>query len=274
MMGRVFGCLWMLSLLLASASGGERPVLRVGMDTRAYPWCYVPGLDYSKEDQGQPPAIIPAQVKQLVGLDIDVLHALARRLTADVEIVPMSWFELEKGLVAGRYDLLLSSWTPSPSTPEEIAASPPYVEWGLLVVVRTDSPVRAYADLDAGRVGHYDDPSVARALKSLAGGRFRTYRDATAMFADLKGGALDGVIYDSTYVRRRVADDASFRVLGAPLNRLGYHVGVRTSDAALRARVATAIHAAVAAGEMERIRRKWESAEVPRPEPRVSQPRP
>ncbi len=237
---------------------GGRPALRVGMDTRAAPWCFVPGLDYSKEDQAKPPRLTAAQVHKLAGLDVDVVKALARKLGSDVEIVPTQWQALESGLVEGRYDLFLSGWTPRTTTPAEIVASALYLEWGLVMAVRSDSPIHSYADLEEQKVGHYDDPAVTPALRALGQGRFRTYRDVSTMFADLKSGALDAVLFDAVHVRWRAAHDPTLRVVGEPLNRLGYHVALRRKDTALYARIQAALKELVASGEFERIRATWE----------------
>src|SRR5437867_12522539 len=87
--------------LSAPAWPAEPALLRVGMDTRTPPWSFVPGLDYSKEDAKADPVLSEAQLKKLVGLDVDVASALARRLgAAGVKIVPVSWFGTEQGLLA------------------------------------------------------------------------------------------------------------------------------------------------------------------------------
>jgi polar amino acid transport system substrate-binding protein len=250
----------LFSLLVLPSAADERTVLRVGMDTRSAPWCFVPGLDYSKEDQKAPPVVTRAQTRKLAGLDVDVVHAVARRMSAQVGVVPMPWADLEAGLIEKRYDLLISGWTPRVTTPDEIVASAPYLEWGLLVAVRAEDPIRSAADLEDRRVGHYDDPVVTRALAALGRGRFKTYGSVSAMFADLETGALDAVIFDSVHVRWRVAHDPSLRAVGEPLNRLGYHFGLRREDTALFARVQAAIKDLVASGEMEKIRRKWEGS--------------
>jgi ABC-type amino acid transport substrate-binding protein len=53
-------------------------------------------------------------------------------------------------------------------------------------------------------------------------------------------------------------------VVGEPLNKLGYHVGVRREDAALLARVQAAVKALVDSGEIEKIRKRWEASDAPR----------
>ena len=70
----------LLAGALAGASASAAEPLRVGLDTRSPPWAFVPGLDYSQEDAAEDPAISKAQLRDLVGLDVDVAHALGRRL--------------------------------------------------------------------------------------------------------------------------------------------------------------------------------------------------
>jgi polar amino acid transport system substrate-binding protein len=84
------------------------------------------------------------------------------------------------------------------------------------------------------------------------------YGPHLALFNDLGAGGLDAVVFDSVYVRWRVMRDGAFRVVGEPLNRLAYHVGVRREDAALLSRVNSAIRDLRASAEMAQIRRHWE----------------
>ena len=78
------------------------------------------------------------------------------------------------------------------------------------------------------------------------------------LFADLKNAVVDAVVYDSPYVYWRVANDSALRAVGEPLNKLGYHIGIRKADTALLGRMRVAVKDFVASGERERIRRKWE----------------
>lgn len=253
-----------LALLVASpvepsAGAAEPALVRVGMETRSPPWCFVPGLDYSHEDFRKAPKATPTRLKRLAGFDVDVLRALAHRMGVRAEIVPVSWFDLEEGLLDRRF--ILSSWTPSLKTPEGIVASGPYADWGLLVAVRADNhAVRSYLDLlDGARVGHYPDPAVEKALEAM--GRHAEFVALDApeiLFEELERGSLDAVIYDSFYVRWFAAHNPRVKIVGEPLNKLGYHVGVRRGDGALFEKVQAALKDLVGSEEMARIRRKWE----------------
>jgi polar amino acid transport system substrate-binding protein len=250
-----------LALLLAAPSAE----LRVGMDTRSRPWVFVPGLDYLEEDFTQPPKITPAQIDQLVGVDIDILQAIAKRMGVTVRIVPVAWEDIETGLIEKRYDAIMNAWVPSSKTPKEIANTPPYYDWGLLVNVRADDlSSKSFADLAGKTVGHFRDPSVDRSVLSLRAGRLVPFDDSDQLFEALRDGKLDAAVEDSTYSRWRVAGDKAFRIVGDPLNRIGYHVGVRRADTELLNRIGQAIFELRSSPEMSAIRKKWESAAAPR----------
>ncbi|HET7291368.1 MAG TPA: ABC transporter substrate-binding protein [Vicinamibacteria bacterium] len=243
-----------------SASAAD-PVFRVGMDTRSPPWSFVPGLDYSAEDANADPRVTEAQLKKATGIDVDVAQFLSQRLGRPLVIVPVAWFDLERALVRGRIDAIVCAWTPGPRTPPEIAASTAYYEWGLLLAARADdAKVTGLGDLKKITVGHFQSQVVERTLRSVGAGALKVYDKQETLFDDLKADKLGAILYDSPYVKWRVARDGSFKTVGETLNRLGYHVGLRRSDAGLAAQVQAAVRELVASGERERIRKKWEEA--------------
>jgi amino acid transporter len=112
----------------ASALAQTAEPVRVGMDTRSRPWTYVPGLDYSREDWTKAPRILPTQIRRIEGVDIDLMKALGSRMRRPLEIVPHAWDSIEEGLLANRFDVIMSAWVPSDRTPPAIIASSAYYE--------------------------------------------------------------------------------------------------------------------------------------------------
>lgn len=251
-------------MLLATVARGEPPpTVRVGLDPRSAPWAFLPGYDYAQEDVRAPPKLTADQLSRLAGLDIDVLHALEGRMGVRLEIVQTPWLDLEAGLLASRYDLILNAWTPSARTPDAIVATEPYYEWGLVVAARSaDASIRSVGDLGDKRIGHVSDPSVLPALRALGAGVGARLvvvdQGGEELFARLGRGELDAIVFDSAFVRWRVGGDGRFRVVGEPLNHLGYHVGVRASDKALFEKAQAAIKGFVSSAEAREVRRKWE----------------
>lgn len=255
-----FATLAALGLLCIASGAAAEEILRVGMDTRSPPWSFVPGLDYKGEDPEQAPAVTDAQLRKAAGIDVDTALALGKRLGATVRLVPVAWFDLEDALVSRRIDLILNAWTPGRLTPATIVASDPYYEWGLIVAARADDArIKSYNELSFATVGHFKSQIVERTLRSINAARFTVYDVQESLFDDLASKKIDAIVYDSPYVRWRVSRDRTFRTVGEPLNRLGYHVGVRREDAALLTRVQAAVKDLVTSGERDRIRKRWET---------------
>jgi ABC-type amino acid transport substrate-binding protein len=251
----------LVCLLLGLAPAAALPELRVGMEVRHAPWAYLPGQEDALVDISVPPEVSPSALQRVQGFDVDVMRALARHLRVRPRIVPTAWPDLEVGLLAGRFDIILSAWTPRPDTPEDITATTAYHDWGLLMVVRQDDPrVRTVADLDGLIVGHYRDPAVEKPLQAMGHGTYQVADSSAALFRQLKAGTVDAVIFDSLYVRWRVSRDPALRIVGEPLNRLGYHVGVSRANTALLSRVQRAVAALVGSPELLAIRQEWEEA--------------
>lgn len=248
--------------LIAGTVWADPPQLRIGISSDNPPWSFVPER-LAPLLAGQTttlPPVTPAQFKTLMGLDVDVAHALARQMGSSATLVPANWLSIEKELLAGKFDVIVSSWTPSRKTPPEVVSSDPYYAWGLVIAVRSGSTVKSLADLtSAGTVGHYADPAVEQTLRSLASVRTRSYDSEGALFRDLREGKIDAVVHDSTYARWRVNAEPTLRIVGEPLNKLGYHVGLRRQDKELMAKVQAAVKALAVSPEMAKIKATWES---------------
>lgn len=215
-------------------------------------------------DQPDAPAPSAAQLEKLTGLDVEILSALERRLGIRVRIVPAAWASIERGLLDKRYDAIMNAWVVNSRTPPGITASAPYYEWGLSVVARAgDAKLKSLADLAGRSVGHFSDPTVERSVLSLGAARLVPFDDSDALFEALLEGRIDAAVEDSTYVRWRVAHDPRVKSVGVPLNRHAYVLGVRREDAALLSKLNAAIRELQASGEIQRIRRHWESAKSP-----------
>src|SRR5262249_23217227 len=74
------------------------------------------------------------------------------------EYVPGQWAELPNLLKAHSFDIIGSSWTPTPET-QDLLWSDSYHEWGLMVSVRKDSPYKTVDEVKKLKVGRYDDPT-------------------------------------------------------------------------------------------------------------------
>jgi ABC-type amino acid transport substrate-binding protein len=249
--------LWLA--LPSPAFSQESGPLKVGLDPRSAPWAFVPGVDNRSVDFRADPSLTRADLDRVTGIDVDVSRALGRELGRRVVLVPVGYHRLEQALLAGEIDLVVNAWNPTRETPSAIRASEAYFTWGLLVAARRDDArLLSPRDLRGRRVGHFESRLVNQTLFSLGAGKLQAYQSEERLFADLKQGALDAVVYDSPAVRWRVRSDRSLKTVGEPLNKLGYHVAVRARDEDLFGRVQAAIQALGREGTLADVQRLWE----------------
>jgi ABC-type amino acid transport substrate-binding protein len=251
--------LTLLLFLATPALPQENRPVRVGLDPRAAPWALVPGVDYSSVDFRKEPGLSRAELDKVAGLDVDVSRALAGELGRRLVLVPVSYYRLEPALLGGEIDLIVYAWNRTRETPTSIRESEPYYTWGLLIAARADDTrIRSVADLRGKRVGHFESRLVNQTLHSLGAAELKTYESEARLFADLKAGVIDAVVYDSPAVRWRAKNDRALRAVGEPLNKLGYHVALRATDEELLARVQEAIQSLHRTGALAAIQRRWE----------------
>jgi polar amino acid transport system substrate-binding protein len=232
----------------------------VGLDPRSAPWAFVPGVDYSSVDFRKDPVLSRAELAKVVGLDVDVSRAVARELGRPLLVVPINYYRLEPALLGGEIDLIVNAWNRTRETPTSIRESEPYYTWGLLIAARTDDTrLRSVADLRGKRVGHYESQLVNQTLHSLGAAELKSYESEARLFADLKAGAIDAIVYDSPAVRWRARQDRTLRAVGDPLNKLGYHIALRAGDEELLARVQAAIQSLRRMGVLAAIQRSWDA---------------
>ena len=253
--------LWLalLVVLAVPASSQDGALLKVGMDTRSAPWAFVPGADDSSADFRKDPPLSRAELDKVAGLDVDVSRALARELGRKLVFGPVGYYRLEQALLRGEIDLIVNAWNRTRETPSSIRESEPYYTWGLLIAARADDArLRSVADLRGKRVGHFESRLVNQTLHSLGAAELKTYENEGRLFADLKAGTIDAVVYDSPAVRWRAKNDRALRAVGDPLNKLGYQVALRARDEGLFARVQAAIQVLHRSGALAAIQRRWE----------------
>jgi len=123
-----------------------------------------------------------------------------------------------------------------------------------------DTRFHSYADLAGARVGHFNDPAVERTLRSLGAAELVPFASEDLLFQGLKSGKVPVIVMDSPYVRWRLSRETGLRTVGEPLNKLGYHVGVRKADADLLQKVEAAVKDFTASAESAEIRKRWEGA--------------
>ena len=161
-----------------------------------------------------------ADGRAVAGFDVDLAAAAAHALGVKVEVVLVDRFdELLPGLVAGKYDVVMSGLTRTLDRARTVAFSDPYFASGLQVLAPASSRFTTIAALTAahGRVAvRAGTTGEAFARANLEGTVVRALPSDAAVLGAVDGGEVDAAVID--YVSAR---DAEVRGrLRAPLQAL------------------------------------------------------
>lgn len=188
-----------------------------------------------------PPFEMTDKAGKPTGVSVDLAHELGKALGRKVVIRNTAFDGLIPSLKTGKIDIIISSMTATAERAKSIDFSDPYLETGLCLLVKKESPVTAIKDLDQpgrvvavkkGTTGHvYAEKHITRAKVLVLD------KEAAAVLEVVQGKA-DAFIYDqmSTYQNWRKNQDTT-RALLVPFQKESWAVGIRKGNGRLKEQV-------------------------------------
>jgi ABC-type amino acid transport substrate-binding protein len=141
-----------------------------------------------------------------VGFDIDLMDEVARRVGFEVEYRNARFDFITRGLIEGIYDASISAMTITETRRQQADFSDPYYDVDEALVVQSGSGIESTADLADGtlgvQLGTVGQEKAGEILNSGDVEGVRTFRTVDGAFAALRGGQLEGVIYDLPAAQR------------------------------------------------------------------------
>jgi ABC-type amino acid transport substrate-binding protein len=158
----------------------------------------VPDTITAAVPQGDAPFVSPDATGKPVGMLIDLNDLIAQRMGLKI-IYKLSTVGAGLPLVtAGQYDMMIADLTMSDERKRNVAFTAPFYVDANDVLVRSDSPVTAVADLDGKRVGAGIGSAQADfAAKSLTQADVVTLQTNATGIDQLLNGNLDGFVVSS-----------------------------------------------------------------------------
>jgi len=148
---------------------------------------------------GEPYAYEDANGK-LVGFEVDIADALARRLGVRARFVQVAWSSLVPALERGDYDIAMNGLELTPDRHERLLLSRPYYLYAETLAVRRGSPLRFF-DLRGKRVGTLNQTYAFDLLRGL-GVEPILYEGTQEPYQDLVAGRIDAVLMDNIIADR------------------------------------------------------------------------
>lgn len=158
---------------------------------------------------GIEPGFLPFEMRtpqgEWVGFDIDMMNAYAKSLGVKVDFVSSKWEGIIPGLIAGKYDLIVSGMTIKPERAKAVLFSDPYFEAGLKILLaqKNAASIKSFADLDKKgkiivlKLGTTGDYYATEHFKNAEIRRLDSEADAAQSVAL---GRADAFVYDKPFV--------------------------------------------------------------------------
>ncbi|MBP0622490.1 amino acid ABC transporter substrate-binding protein [Cupriavidus consociatus] len=219
-------------------------------------------------DDNFPPMGFRDTNNELVGFDIDMAKEASRRLGMTVEFKPIDWSAKEAELNGKRVDVLWNGLTITDERKKNISFTAPYMTNHQIVIVGTNSPVKAKADLAGRVVGAQDGSSAVDAIKKegqIAASlkELKTFGDNVTALMDLSAGRLDAIVVDEVVGRYLISKRAGeYRVLDENFGTEEYGVGVRKDDADLLGKLDKTLASMKQDGTAARIATQWFGTDI------------
>lgn len=200
--------------------------------------------------------------RSVTGYDVDICHALARRLGVKAQIRPVSIEARIPALQQGHMDLLAAGLAHSPQRAQQVDFSLGYYASENVLAVKSAKPYAAPADLAGSRVSYVKGSISENYLQALLPTATAVgYEEVPTAFTALAQGKVEAISTSEEVLRKLFhklgAAGGQYKVLRPAIGREVWGIGLRKGEGALRQAVNDALQAMEAAGEMQAIFDRW-----------------
>jgi octopine/nopaline transport system substrate-binding protein len=223
---------------------------------------------------------------KVIGFEPDLLDVICERAQLKCETVIQEWKGIIPGLLAGKYDAIMSGMSVTPKRMEVIDFSVPYTNSPSTFAVMADNPLAKALGEDA-RVYLTDDAkakaAAAIAIKALEGKtlavqtatiqldfaktyltgvKTRVYETTQEEDLDLKAGRVDAIFASGSSLVATLEQSQGKIVLAGPkfydgLLGIGSAFGIMKGQPELKAKLDAAIKSTIEDGTVKKLALKW-----------------
>jgi polar amino acid transport system substrate-binding protein len=196
--------------------------------------------------------------KQIVGMDIDIMNAIAAKENLEVSFVDVRWDALLAGMAQDQYDAAISSITITEERKKSILFSDPYFAAGQLVIVRKDNTAITGKDTLNGPIGVQLGTTGDIEVQKIKAATPKPYQDINLAFLDLINGQVNAVVCDNPVALLYVGQNADkLKAVGNVFTDEFYGIAISKNKPDLPAKINAGIAALKSAGTIDTIAKKW-----------------
>ncbi|MCP1122144.1 ABC transporter substrate-binding protein [Bacillus sp. 3103sda1] len=195
---------------------------------------------------------------KLVGFDVEIGEALAKKMNMKAVPVTNPWETLIQGLQAKKYDVILGSMAITEDRLKAVNFTNPYYRSGAQIfVTKNNTSISSAEDLKGKKVGVVK-ASTFKTLVAKQTDQITEYDSDITALMDLEPGRIDAVVTDQMVGLRMMKEGKSnIKDAGKPLSLDEMAIAVRKDDKELMEKLNKALDEIIQDGTYEKISKKW-----------------
>ena len=199
----------------------------------------------------------------LVGFDIDLAKAVAKKMGLKIKFQPIDWSAKEGELKSKNIDCIWNGMSATSDRQKSMSLSKKYLKNRILIMsLDPNVKVNSAEDLKNIKIGTQADSAALEAIKKSDNykdfkGNVSEYKTYDEAILDMKAGRIKAVAIDEVYALYN--NENKDRLYESPFN-LGatyYAVGFRKGDKKLTKAFNKAFKEVIDSGEAQKISEKW-----------------
>lgn len=202
------------------------------------------------------------KTNKIIGYDIDVAEAIAKKIGVPLEVKEMQFTGLIPTLQNGQADLVIAAMYITPARQEVVDFADPYMDTGMVVAVRKDdTAIKGPDDLKGKVVGVKTGATSEKVAQDMnekgAKITIKSYKETVDYLLDLQNGRLDAAINDLLNQLEYNKVNPTVKVVGEPFTKAQLGIAAKKGDKELVDLVNSVLKELKQNGEADKLYKKW-----------------
>jgi polar amino acid transport system substrate-binding protein len=208
-----------------------------------------------------PPFSSPdAKTRQLVGMDVDLCHALAQQMGLKLTLVPTSVEARIAVIATGRADVLIANLAYTKTRGNQIQFSDPYYVAKEMLLVKQENADKTLEDFKGKRISATKGTTSEQSIH-LKGGKAVTFQDAASAFLALEQNKAVGFVTNTMtgikMISQAKKEGIELAMIKEPMALEPIGIGMKRDEPALLTAVNTGLKTMDDNGTIDKIWDTW-----------------
>ena len=208
-----------------------------------------------------PPFAAPdPRTREMVGFDVDLCNAIAKRWGVAAKVTPLSVEARVPEVKLGRVDLTIANLAYTLGRAEQIQFSDPYYLAKEMLAVKASDPSTSKADYKGKRLASTKGSTSELSIK-MNGSDPLTFQDTGSAFMAVQQNKAVGMVANTMTITKLVNESrtrgVALKMIEEPMVFQPIGVGMKRDEPALLAKVNETLREMDAAGEINQAWNKW-----------------